>query len=180
LKHNSNTAFKRLRMLVPLAVSVALLPACSSNPFASQQTGSGKQGRVINVTSTPAGATVRADGTKLGVTPLQVDIDASFPRKWVAAEDYGVVHRVSGNLTLEKSGCDDYTVPVSHIAPVEDINVTLVCKDDVPEPTPAETAKPAMSEDMEQRLRKLDKLYRDGVITAEEYKQHRARILGEL
>ena len=180
MEHNRNTAFDRLRMFVPLAVSIALLPACSTNPFSSAQTGSTKHGRIINVTSTPPGATVRADGTKLGVTPLQVDIDASFPRKWVAAEDYGIVHRVSGKLTLEKSGCDDYTVPVSHIAPAEDIDVTLVCKEEVPETTPAETAKPALSEDMEQRLRKLDKLYRDGVISAEEYKQHRARILGEL
>ncbi|MCG6864989.1 MAG: SHOCT domain-containing protein [Thiogranum sp.] len=180
MKHNSNTVFTRLRMLVPLAISLALLPACSSNPFRSEQTGSGKQGRIITVTSTPSGATVRADGTKLGETPLKVNIDKSFPSKWVAAEDYGIVYRVSGKLTIEKSGCDEYAVPVSHTAPAEDINVTLVCKTDVQGPSSAGTAKPVISDDVEQRLKKLDKMYRDGVISAEEYKQHRARILGEL
>jgi hypothetical protein len=180
LKHNSNSVFTRLRMLVPLAISLALLPACSSNPFHSEQTGSGKQGRIITVTSTPSGATVRVDGTKLGETPLKVNIDKSFPHKWVAAEDYGIVYRASGKLTIEKSGCDEYAVPVSHTAPAEDINVTLVCKPDVQGPSSAGTAKPVISDDVEQRLKKLDKMYRDGVISAEEYKQHRARILGEL
>jgi hypothetical protein len=180
LKHKTNTVFTRLRTLVPLAISLALLPACSSNPFRSEQTASGKQGRIITVTSTPSGATVRADGTKLGETPLKVNIDKSFPHKWVAAEDYGIVYRVSGKLTIEKSGCDEYAVPVSHTAPAGDINVTLVCKTDVQGPSPAGTAKPVISDDVEQRLKKLDKMYRDGVISAEEYEQHRARILGEL
>lgn len=167
-------------MLVPLAISLTLLPACSNNPFGSDQAGSGKPARIITVTSTPPGATVRANGDKLGETPLKVDIDTSFPHRWVPAEDYGVVYRVSGKLTVEKSGCDDYTVPVSPTAPAGDIDVTLVCTEKQPAPGAAETAKPVISEDMEQRLKKLDQLYRDGVISAEEYKQHRNRILGEL
>jgi hypothetical protein len=167
-------------MLVPLAISVTLLPACSSNPFGSEQTDSGKQGRIITVTSTPSGATVRANGDKLGETPLKVDIDKSFPRSWVPAEDYGIVYRVSGKLSVEKSGCDDYTVPVSPTAPAEDLDVTLVCTQQTPAPSAAETPEPVIPETMEQRLKKLDKLYRDGVISSDEYKQHRDRILGEL
>jgi len=167
-------------MLFLLAVSLTLLPACSSNPFRSEQTDAGKQGRIITVTSTPAGATVRANGDKLGETPLKVDIDKSFPRRWVPAEDYGIVYRVSGKLTVEKPGCADYTVPVSPTAPAEDLDVTLVCTEERPAPSAAETPKPVIPETMEQRLKKLDKLYRDGVISSDEYKQHRDRILGEL
>jgi Short C-terminal domain/PEGA domain len=180
LKQNNNTAFTYLLMLLPLAVSLTLLPACSTNPFRSDQTDPGKQGRIISVTSSPSGATVRANGNKLGVTPMTVNIDKSFPSSWVRAEDYGIVYRVSGKLTIEKNGCEDYTVPVSHTAPADDVNVTLVCKEEKPMPGPAETVKPVMSENMEQRLKKLDKLYRDGVISSEEYNQHRNRILGEL
>ena len=167
-------------MLVPLATSLTLLPACSSNPFTSEQTDSGKQGRIITVTSTPSGATVTANGDRLGETPLKVNIDKSFPRSWVPAEDYGIVYRLSGKLTVEKSGCDDYTVPVSPTAPADDINVTLVCREEQPAPSAPETAQPVISESMEQRLKKLDKLHRDGVISTDEYKQHRNRILGEL
>ena len=180
MEQNSNTAFTRLRMLVPLAISLTLLPACSMNPSPSEQTGSGKQGRIITITSSPPGATISANGSKLGETPLKVNIDKSFPHKWVKAEDYGIVYRVSGELTIKKGGCDDYTLPVSHTSPVDDINVTLVCTEEKPTPGPAGTAEPVIPENMEQRLKKLDKLYRDGVISNDEYNQHRNRILDEL
>jgi hypothetical protein len=191
LKQHNNTAFTRSGMLVPLAISLTLLPACSNNPFGSEPSDSARQGRIITITSSPSGATVRADGNRLGETPLKVNIDKSFTRRWVPAEDYGIVYRVSGKLIIGKSGCDDYTIPVSNTAPAEDIDVTLVCTQQAPAPSPAETeekatpgwpatADPAISGDVEQRLKKLDKLYRDGVISADEYKQHRNRILGEL
>ena len=180
MKQNNNTAFIRLHMLVPLAISLTLLTACSNNPFRSEQTDPGKQGRIITVTSSPSRATVRANGSKLGKTPLKVNIDKSFPRKWVQAEDYGIVRRVSGKLVIEKSGCDDYTVPISHADPAGDIDVTLVCIEERSAPGPAKTIEPVIPENMEQRLKKLEELYRDGVITTDEYNQHRNRILGEL
>ena len=167
-------------MLVPLAISLTLLPACSVNPFSSDQTDSAQQGRIITVTSTPSGATVRANGDKLGETPLKVNIDKSFPATWVPGENYGIVYRVSGKLTVEKSGCDDYAIPVSPTAPADDVNVTLVCREETPAPVPAEPATPVIPETIKQRLEKLEKLYRDGVISTDEYNQHRNRILGEL
>ena len=180
MKQNNNTAFTRLRMLVPLAIALTLLPACSMNPFSSDQTGSGEQGRIITVTSSPSGATVRANGDNLGETPLKVNIDKSFPHTWVPAENYGIVYRLSGTLTIEKSGCAEHTIPVSPTAPADDINVTLVCTEETPAPSSAETAKPVIPETIKQRLEKLDELYRDGVISTEEYNQHRTRILDEL
>jgi len=180
LKQDHATEITRFGVLLPAAISFTLLSACAANPFGSDQPDSDKQARIITVTSTPAGASVRANGTKLGETPLTVNIDESFPARWVAGEQYGVVYRVSGELTLEKSGCDEYSIPVSPTAPAGDIDVTLVCREEAATPNATDTAQPAIPEDVEQRLKKLDKLYHDGVISAEEYKQHRARILGEL
>lgn len=177
MKQDSRVDFSRLRMLVSLVIALPLLPACSSSPFRSESTDH-KQGRVIAVTSSPPGATVRADGNVLGKTPLQVNIDKSFPHRWVQAEDYGIVYRVSGKLVIEKNGCEEYSIPVSGKTPADDIDVTLVCTDE--KPAPAEAVKPAMPENMEQRLRKLEKLYHDGVISGDEYHQHRNRILDEL
>ena len=179
MKQDNRAAFIRLRMFVSLVIALPLLPACSSNPFHSESTGH-KQGRVITVTSSPPGATVRADDKVLGKTPLQVDIDKSFPHRWVQAEDYGIVYRVSGKLVIENNGCEEYSVPVSRESPAEDIDVILVCSEQKPVPAPARATEPVMPESMEQRLRKLEKLYRDGVISADEYHQHRNRILDEL
>ena len=191
MKQDNNSAFTRLRVLVPLAVSLTLLSACSNRAFRPEQPDAGKQDRIITVTSNPPGATVRANGDRLGETPLKVNIDKSFPSRWVRAEDYGIAYRVSGKLTIGKSGCDDYTVPVSPTAPAGDIDVTLVCTQEKPAPGAAApevkpapdsagTAAPVLSGTTEQRLKQLDKLYRDDVISADEYKQHRNRILNEL
>lgn len=179
MKQNSKPVLHGLRRLTPLIILLILLPACSSHSARSDQAGTDK-GRIITVTSSPPGAIVRANGNKLGETPLKVDIDKSFPRKWVFAEDYGIVYRVSGKLTLEKSGCDDYTVLVTHAEPADDVDVTLVCTEEASAPGPLEPVKPVIPETVEQRLRKLDKLHRDGVITGEEYRQQRKRILDEI
>lgn len=163
-----------------LLISPFLLQACSTPAHNPGQADAAKKGRVITVTSTPAGATVRADGNKLGQTPLVVDIEKSFSRRWVKAEDYGVVYRFQGELSVEKSGCNDYTVPVTETAPSDDISITLVCTEKEPAVSTHRPVKPTPPDAMEQRLEKLEKLYRDGAISADEYKQHRSRILGEL
>ena len=181
MKQNNSTTFIGPGRITLLAISLFLLQACGTFSQNPGQADAGKKGRIITVTSTPEGATVRADGNKLGATPLRVDIEKSFSRKWVSAEDYGVVYRLQGELSIEKSGCDDYSVPVTETNPSNDISVTLDCAEQAQATTvPAAPVKPALPESMEQRLKKLEKLYRDGAISADEYKQHRNRILGEL
>jgi len=180
LKQHNNAVFTRMHRLTPLAVALILLPACSTNPLGSEQTEPGKKGRILTVISSPAGATVRANGNRLGKTPLDVNIEKSFPRKWVQAEDYGIVYRISGKLTIDKDGCDEYTVPVTPVTPAGDIEVTLTCAEEKPASVPNREVQPAVPESVEQRLKTLDTLYRDGVISIDEYTQHRSRILDEL
>jgi len=180
LKLNINITFTRLNMVMLLVISLILLQACGINSRHSGQADSAKQGRIITVTSNPTGATIRANGSKLGETPLEVDLAKSFSREWVRGEDYGVVYRINGALTFEKSGCSDYTVPVSETAPSDDISITLVCtgkKQTTNSSEPVNSTNPA---NVEQRLKKLESLYQDGAISTDEYKQHRNRILGEL
>lgn len=161
-------------------ISLTLLQACGINSRQPEQTDTGKHNRVITVTSNPAGATVRADGNKLGKTPLEVNLEKSFSRKWVSAEDYGIVYRIRGALTIEKSGCTDYTVPVSETAPSDDLSITLVCTEEKQTTRTSAPVKTAAPENVKQRLKKLEELYKDGAISTDEYNQHRSRILGEL
>ncbi len=183
MKLNNSTTFTSLSMIMLLVISLILLQACGIHSQHSGQSESGKQGRVITVTSNPTGATIRADGSILGETPLEVDLAKSFSRGWVRGEEYGVVYRINGALTIEKNGCSVYSVPVSETAPSEDISITLVCTEKEQATSSGEPVKSTTSEipdNMEQRLKKLEKLYQDGAITTDEYNQHRSRILSEL
>lgn len=183
MKLNSNTTFTSVSMIILPVISIILLQACGIGSHRSGQADSGKKGRVIAVTSNPTGATVWANGSKLGETPLEVNLAKSFSREWVRGEEYGVDYRINGKLTIQKSGCSDYTVPVSETAPSEDISITLVCTEKEQATSLVEPVKSTTSEvpdNMEQRLKKLEKLYQDGAITTDEYHQHRDRILGEL
>ena len=161
-------------------ISLTLLQACGINSRHQEQADTSKHKRVITVTSSPAGATVRADGNKLGKTPLEVNLEKSFSRKWVSAEDYGIVYRRRGVLTIEKSGCTDYTVPVSETDPSDDLSITLACTEEKQTTRTSEPVKIAAPENVKQRLKKLEELYKDGAISTDEYNQHRSRILGEL
>jgi len=200
LKPNSTTIFDSLNRIMLLVISLILLQACGMLSHHSGPTDTGNQGRIFTVASTPTGATVRANGNKLGVTPLEVDIAKSFSRGWVRGEEYGVVYRINGALTLEKSGCSEYSIPVSETAPSDDISITLVCTETEQTTSSSEPANSSTSEtpdemnsgesvisteseepdNVGQRLKKLEKLYQDGAISTDEYKQHRSRILGEL
>jgi len=160
LKLNNSTTFTSLSVIMLLVISLILLQACGIHSQRSGQSESGKQGRVITVTSNPTGATIRADGSILGETPL--DLAKSFSRGWVRGEEYGVVYRINGALTIEKNGCSVYSVPVSETAPSEDISITLVCTEKEQATSSGEPVKSTTSEipdNMEQRLKKLEKLY---------------------
>ena len=180
MKLNNITKLANSGMITLLLISLTLLQACGVRSQHSGQAESGKQARVITVTSNPTGAIVRADGKKLGETPIKVDLAKAFSPEWVSGENYGVDYRLNGELIFEKSGCKDYVVPVSDTEPSDDISITLICNERKQQANTDEPVKSTMQENTEQRLKKLDKLYKEGAISKDEYKQHRSRILGEL
>lgn len=165
-------------LITLLAISIGLLQACGIRP--QQSSASDGKDRVIMVTSNPAGAIIRANGVKLGETPLKVDLSKAFSPEWVSGENYGVDLKIKGQLIFEKNGCNEYVVPVSDTEPTDDINITLTCTEEVHKTSKKEADKTSENKSTDQRLKKLEKLYKDGVISEDEYKQHRNRILDEL
>ncbi len=138
------------------------------------------------VTSSPSAASVYANGQKLGLTPLHHNLYKAFPAGW---EDWEYSAR--GTLVVKKEGCQDFSLKINDLIlskPIHaELNCSQVVKDQAVMPTAVmEKAKPAAApaakpvSAIEKRLRELEALYKKGVITQQEYRETRKRILGEL
>jgi PEGA domain len=119
---------------------------------------------MITIESEPAGATVYAMGKDVGVTPLKIRQAVVFPM------NYGPETReLYGTVLLRKTGCRDYRQHVNTDAYRYGIRATLDCG-----------RKQAQPKSVEQRLRQLKELHDQGLITDEEEKTTRRRILDGL
>lgn len=159
------TPLHRLRLVTVLLVAI-LSPACATL---------GSHPGQINVTSEPAGAEVYVMGEKLGVTPLVVNQNAVFPPAFPATKQ-----ALYGNIELRKPGCKDVVQPVSTRALARGVHVRLECEGAGVSESPAASrpADPAAS--MEMRLRRVQDLRDKGLITEQEARDIRQRILNEL
>jgi hypothetical protein len=125
----------------------------------------------------PNGATVYADGQPLGNTPLEIDPEAVFPRKLT-----GYQWESSGTLSFERVGCEPKSIPVDNELLKETIRVKLDCEPGaaamnplaMPTSQPAAIPAPAGTAD---RLRELERLHNDGLISDEEFQALRQRVL---
>ena len=162
------------RILSGLLVA-AVLPACSVMPM---------QGHKTRITSTPSGADVYSGQLKLGQTPLEIDPNEAFPPAW-----QNKTYQAAGVLIVRKPGCQEYNHKVSDAFLAKDIHVKLKCDPNYqPARAPASPAAPATAPrpapapraDIATRLQKLKSLYEKGLITQDEYKATRRRILDEL
>lgn len=148
-----------------------VLAGCASLP--------GERG-TIAISSDPAGATVYASGVKVGETPLRIVPDKVFPPRFV-----GLSYRAYGMLVVKKPGCKEYSRPVNDYVLSKDIHVHLQCKPSsrpaaATRPAPRGSQKPAAAGSIELRLRRLEALRKDGLITEQEYRSIRKRILNGL
>lgn len=149
--------------------------------------------RHITIRSDPPGAEVLANNKKLGVTPLTIVPDHDFPP---AMDWQNLEYRAMGELTVRKPGCQPYSEPVNDAVLSKDIMVRLECTAQPPAvvPTAVPTRAPAPAAPAHaptprvhapllsaaQRLRRLERLRKDGLITDKEYREIRARILNGL
>jgi PEGA domain len=137
-----------------------LFPAAGNNP--------------IKVDSVPSGADVYVMGEKVGVTPLEISRKEVFPNTFPGNKE-----SVYGRITVKKEGCSDYTRTVNAEISNNGLHAKLDCGDIYPA-SPGTSNIPRTSETVEQRLEKIKDLQDKGLITEEEAKKARARVLNDL
>jgi hypothetical protein len=125
----------------------------------------------FKVESDPAGAAVYVMGNNMGVTPMQLSRTDVFPNIYPKEKE-----SLYGKVTLRKDGCKDYTRSVSGDITGFGLHAKLDCGS----PAPSTAAQAAPSETVEQRLDKVKELLNKGLISEDEAKKARARILNEL
>ncbi len=158
--------------------AVILLQGCSGSSV--------KEGEPANVTSTPTGASVYANGVKIGVTPLRQNLYKAFPAGW---SDWQ--YSATGMLMVKMADCEDFMLRVNDYIlskpihaqlkcskVVEDKKVLPVAENEKKKAATAPVVKPVSA--IEKRLSELKGLYEKGLITQDEYRETRKRILGEI
>lgn len=174
-----NSCALALARLLPLAALMVLLQGCASTG-GSQAAADG-----IQITSDPSGATVMVDGVEIGATPVRIE-----PSKVFRAGFVGLSYRYYGKLVVKKAGCKDKVTEVNDAILAKDVHVALECDPGYRSaPAPAVTPQadpasrspsPGRSDPYVERLERIETLHRKGLITEEEYRRLRKRIIGEL
>ena len=124
----------------------------------------------IAVESDPPGAEVYVMGKKAGVTPLEIRQAEVFPLTYSPEQQ-----SLYGTVVLRHAGCQDFTQRVTAAAYGRGIKAKLDCGQ-----KPAEAARTDRREadaPIEKRLQKLKELQEKGLITEEDAKATRRRIL---
>lgn len=160
---------KQYRRLVCCAIALSLALAAENGSAAGLT-----RPNEIDVASDPPGAAVYAAGKRLGVTPLTVRQQDVFPVVFPPGQQDAY-----GTLLFAKEGCKEQTVRVSNAVIRKGVNVKLDCGQ-------AELAKPqggapgVPPPTIKERLLRLNELRDQGLVTDEEYREIRGKILGEL
>ena len=166
--------------LLALAVT-ASLAGCAANQI-------GPANR-ITIDSEPQGAQVLVADKQIGVTPVVVVLDDVFPMHWTSRtkkDDEGFAfYRRLDTLTIKQAGCETYSAQVNTNNLAHDIKIGLKCDPNYKPPVAAAPpssapAQPAEASTLEQRLQRLETLKQKGLISDEEYRTQRQRVLGEI
>ena len=162
-----------------LLAAASLLSGCAGTGDSSET-----QSGHIRITSEPAGAIAYADGAELGATPLAIAPGNHFRSGFV-----GFSYRYVGKLSIKKPGCETWSTEVNDAILSKDIHARLKCD---PNYQPLSTAAPSSgsssnsgsnspSKDQTiERLERIETLHKKGLISDEEYKQSRTRIIEKL
>ena len=130
----------------------------------------------IKLATDPAGATAYANGNALGSTPLDI-----APGEHFAAGFVGMAYRYYGQLSFKKPGCEPYVIDVNDHILSRDVHAKLKCDPDYRAPASAmpKQASPG-TETYTERLERIEALHTKGLISDEEYRSLRKRILDVL
>lgn len=138
----------------------------------------------ITIDSSPQGAQVFVADKQIGVTPVLVVLDDIFPMRWTSRtkqDDEGFAfYRRLDTLTIKQAGCETYSALVDTSDLSRDIKINLKCDPNYKPPVAITPAPPARTETLEQRLQRLETLKQKGLISNEEYRTQRQRVLDEI
>lgn len=149
-----------------------LISACSGNTLAP------KNSNEILVNSEPSAASVYVMGKLAGITPVAIDSASIFPVVYQPddAQDFGYI-------TLTHGGCSDKKIKISARMVSDGLKVSLDClaKQEVPVADTSPRAEKHVAEKtVNQRLKELQAVKDDGLISEKEYQEIRQRILDAL
>lgn len=129
----------------------------------------------IKIDSEPSGAGVYVMGEKVGVTPLAISRKDVFPVAYPKEKE-----SLYGKVIIKKEGCLDFAKTVNQTITDAGLHARLNCGDMAPISSPASMEAPHSSQAVEQRLEKIKDLLTKGLITEDEAKKARERILNDL
>jgi hypothetical protein len=156
--------------------------------------------QTITIKSDPPQATVLADGTEIGITPLTFNPADAFRTGFTGGGNELLAYRYVGKLTVKKPGCTEYVTEVDDNILSKDIDVKLECDPDYRPPsapaatvpsaptvtapaTPGVAASDALSSmpaSAEERLQRIETLHEKGLISDIEHRELRQRVLDTL
>ena len=167
----------RLRSSV-VVFALLLAGGCASTNAGSSDLGSSDAPKsaadfVIKIESEPSGADVIAMGEKIGTTPMAISSRDVFPDLYPKEKE-----PFYGKVTFRKMGCTELTRTVDKKLVL--MRAQLECGQsravapEKPKPSPEAAAS------VEQRLTRIKELLDKGLITEEEARKARERIVNEL
>lgn len=147
-------------------ILIVLMPACSGSSWSPKNNGK------ISVDSKPSGASVYVMRKLVGTTPTVVNVNTMYPATYLQENE-----QYYGHITLTHKGCSGRTIKLNSQMLSDGLNEKLDCAVDkglvVDVPSIADKS-------VTQRLKELQILKDDGLISEEEYRTIRARILDSL
>jgi PEGA domain len=162
-----------------LVLSILLLTAgCSSTDGIHNDLGQFLEptsDHPISIDSDPSGATVYVMDERIGVTPLEISRKGIFPNTYPKEKE-----SLYGMVTLKKAGCSDYTSTVTPEIAADGLNAHLDCGDLGHASSKLIKEVPRTSETIEQRLEQIKELLNKGLITEDEARKARERVLNDL
>lgn len=131
----------------------------------------------VTLKTRPQGATVIANGEIIGVTPLEINPDELFPAKFK-----GYQWEREGTLQFERVGCKSQSWPVTNESVKRSVRVDLDCEPGAaamaPRPATIEPIPvPKTGASTLERLQELNQMQQRGLISEEEFRLMRQRVL---
>ena len=161
---------------------LGLIPAVSGLVGCAGIAPAQNQAAKIRISSEPAGAIAYADSNELGATPLEIAPGDHFRSGFV-----GTSYRYYGKLTIRKPGCAPWSTEVDDHVLSHDVRVKLKCDpgllpaSEAPaSPQSAAGSASRLNDKTVERLERIESLRKRGLISDEEYRQARARIIDHL